>query len=114
MCFSRISVFSANNKNQKQRIPLTMPMKNKVFIAMLLVCALTSAAVYGALAQGESLLGVKAGDNFTYSFEVYWSSTNPSKIVPQEFSNMNQTLSIHFNVTDVGSTIPNVTNVAYV
>ena len=91
-----------------------MPMKNKVFVAMLLVCALTSAAVYGAWAQAESMLGVKAGDNFTYSFEVFWSSTNPSKIVPQEFSNMNQTLSIHFNVTDVGSTIPNVTNVAYV
>src|SRR3990170_5428743 len=105
MCFSRISVFSANNKNQKQRIPLTMPMKNKVFVAMLLVCALTSAAVYGAWAQAESMLGVKAGDNFTYSFEFFWSSTNPSKIVPQEFSDINQTLSIHFNVTDVGSTI---------
>jgi len=82
-----------------------MPMKNKVFVAMLLVCALTSAAVYGAWAQAESLLGVKAGDNFTYSFEVYWSSTDPNKIVPQEFSDMNQTLSIHFNVTDVRSTI---------
>ena len=80
-------------------------MKNKVFIAMLLVCALTSAAVYGAWAQAESVLGVKAGDNFTYSFEVFWSSTDPNKVVPQEFSDMNQTLSIHFNVTDVGSTI---------
>ena len=82
-----------------------MPMKNKVFVAMLMVCALTSAAVCGAWAQAESVLGVKAGDNFTYSFEGFWSSTNPSKIVPQEFSNLNQTLSIHFNVTDVRSTI---------
>jgi hypothetical protein len=82
-----------------------MPMKNKVFVAMLLVCALTSATVYGAWAQAESMLGVKAGDNFTYSFEVFWSSTDPNKLVPQEFSDMNQTLSIHFNVTDVGSTI---------
>lgn len=79
-------------------------MKNKVFVATLMVCALASVAVYGAWAQAESVLGVKAGDNFTYSFEVFWSSTDPSKIVPQEFSNLNQTLSIHFNVTDASIT----------
>jgi hypothetical protein len=51
------------------------------------------------------LVGVKAGDNFTYTFIVKWSSTDPNVVVPQEFSNMNQTLLIHFNVTDVGPTI---------
>jgi hypothetical protein len=75
-------------------------MKNKVFIVSLMVCALTSITVYGAWAQTESLLGVKAGDNFTYSFAAFWSSTNPNQIVPQEFSNLNKTLSIHFNITD--------------
>ena len=79
-------------------------MKNKVFVATLMVCALASVAVYGAWAQAESVLGVKAGYNFTDSFEVFWSSTNPSKTGPQEFSNLNQTLSIHFNVTDVSVT----------
>jgi hypothetical protein len=80
-------------------------MKNKLFIAILMVCSLASVAVYGAWAQAESTLGVKAGDNFTYSFEAFWSSTDPNQIVPQEFSNLNQTLSIHFNVTDASETI---------
>jgi hypothetical protein len=83
-------------------------MKNKVFIAILMVCALASVAVYGAWAQDEGVLGVKPGDNFTYSFEAFWSSTNPNQIVPQEFSNLNKTLSIHFNITDTSS------NTAYV
>ena len=80
-----------------------MHMKKSIFIGILLACIIASAAIYGAWAQGESLLGVSAGDNFTYSFVVSWSSTDPNVVVPQEFSNMNQTLSIHFNVTDVGS-----------
>ncbi len=66
---------------------------------------MAGAFVYAALAQGESLLGVKEGDNFTYNFVVNWSSTDPNQVVPQEYSDMNQTLSIHFNVTAVGSTI---------
>ena len=73
-------------------------MKNTVFIAILMACALTSLIVYGALAQDEWVLGVKAGDNFTYSFEAFWSSTDPNPLLPPDFSN--QTLSIHFNVTD--------------
>jgi hypothetical protein len=79
-------------------------MKNKVFITILMVCSLASVAVYGAWAQDEGVLGVKPGDNFTYSFEAFWSSTDPNQIVPQEFSNLNQTLSIHFNITDTSST----------
>jgi hypothetical protein len=79
-------------------------MKGKIFVAVLLVCALYSVVVFGVFAQVGSL-GVKAGDNFTYSFEAFWSSTNPSKVVPSEFSDMNKTRSIHVNVTDVGATI---------
>jgi hypothetical protein len=78
-------------------------MKNKVFITILMVCSLASVAVYGAWAQDEGVLGVKPGDNFTYSFEAFWSSTDQNQIVPQEFSNLNQTLSIHFNITDTSS-----------
>ena len=78
-------------------------MKNKVFITILLVCSIASVAVYGAWAQDEGVLGVKPGDNFTYSFEAFWSSTNPNQIVPQEFSDLNKTLSIHFNITDTSS-----------
>jgi hypothetical protein len=79
-------------------------MNNKM-CAILMVCALATVTVYGVWAQDESALGVKPGDNFTYSFEAFWSSTDPSQIVPQEFSNLNQTLSIHFNITDAGSII---------
>jgi hypothetical protein len=78
-------------------------MKNKLFIAILMVCGLVSVAVYGAWAQDEGVLGVKAGDNFTYSFVASWSSTDPNQIVPQEFSDLNKTLSIHFNITDTSS-----------
>ena len=88
-------------------------MKGKILAAVFLVCALSSAMVFGVFAQVAGGLGVKAGDNFTYSFDVTWSSTNPSKIVPSEFSDLNQTRSIHINVTDVGPTIAyvNITNV---
>jgi hypothetical protein len=79
-------------------------MKNTVLVGLLMACILTSAAVYGAWAQAESLLGVKVGDNFTYSFEFIWRATDPSKVIPQEFSDMNQTISIHLNVTSVGGT----------
>lgn len=82
-----------------------MLMKKSVYIAILLTCVLTSAAISCAFAQTGSLLGVKPGDNFTYTFEVFWSSTDPNAIAPQEFSNMNQTLLIHMNVTDVGPTM---------
>lgn len=82
-----------------------MLMKKSVYITILLACVLTSAAISGALAQTGSLLGVKPGDNFTYTFEVFWSSTDPNAIAPQEFSDMNQTLLIHMNVTDVGETM---------
>jgi hypothetical protein len=80
-------------------------MKNRVIVGVLLICVLAGATIYSVLAQSETLVGVKKGDNFTYTFIVNWSSTDPNVVVPQEFSDMNQTLLIHFNVTDVGSTI---------
>lgn len=82
-----------------------MRMKGRIFVALCLVCALSSMVVFGVYAQVSGGLGVKAGDNFTYSFDVSWSSTNPSKVVPSEFSDLNQTRSIHINVTEVGPTI---------
>lgn len=88
-----------------------MRMKGKILIAMFLVCATSSTLVLGVFAQVGGL-GVKAGDNFTYSFEAYWSSTNPSVVVPTQFSDLNKTRSININVTDVGPTIAylNITN----
>ena len=80
-------------------------MKNRVLVGVLLACIIASATVCGVMAQSETMLGVKAGDNFTYQFVVNWSSTDPNVVVPQEFSDMNKTLLIHFNVTDVGPTI---------
>ena len=77
-------------------------MQKKIFVTMLLVCALTSVAVYGAWAQEASVVGVKEGDSFKYSFAVFWSAADPNKIVPQEFADGNNTLSIQFNVTTVG------------
>jgi hypothetical protein len=71
---------------------------------MLLVCALSSAAVYNVWAQTNAVIGVKAGDNFTYGFDVHWTSANPSVVVPQELSDLNQTLSIHVNVTEASYT----------
>jgi hypothetical protein len=104
--------FSANNKNKQPRIPLMMHMKKGILFAMLMICALTSAAIYGTWAQTESLLGIKAGDNFTYYFEVLWSSTDPSLTVPQALVDMNDTFSVHFNVTEVSTTTAfvNITN----
>lgn len=85
-----------------------MPMNNKILVAILIASTLISAAVCTAWAQTAPVLGVKDGDNFTYSFEVLWSSNNPSVVVPQEFSDMNKTISIHFNVTSAGGTMANL------
>jgi hypothetical protein len=87
-------------------------MKKIIVVTILLVCAMSSAAVYSAWAQ-FSMIGVKAGDNFTYSFSVFWSSTNPDVVVPAELSNLNQTISIHVNITDVGPTMAYVTTTSY-
>ena len=82
-------------------------MKGKIFVASLLVCILSSVLVLGVAAQ-VGFVGVKAGENFTYSFEVLWSSTNPSVFVPSEFSDMNKTRSIHINVTSASDVFVNV------
>ena len=74
-----------------------MPMKNRDLVGLLLACVLAGATIYGVFAQ--TAIGVKEGDNFTYNFTVNWSSTDANVVVPQMYSNMNQTLSIHFNVT---------------
>jgi hypothetical protein len=76
-------------------------MKKTIFIVILMVFALSSVAIQGAAAQ--AFLGVKPGDNFTYSFEVLWTSADPNEVVPQEFSDMNRTISINVNVTDVAT-----------
>lgn len=81
-----------------------MRMKGKIFIAIFLVFVLSSVVFFGVFAQVAGGLGVKAGDNFTYNFTAFWSSTNPSKVVPSFFSDMNKTRSIHLNVTDAGDT----------
>jgi hypothetical protein len=86
-------------------------MKKNTLIA-LLVCVIASAAVWSAWSQSEDAVGVKTSDNFTYHFEVLWSSTDQSLTPPQVFIDMNQTVSIHFNVTDVSATtvFVNITN----
>jgi hypothetical protein len=83
-------------------------MKNSTLIGILLISIIASGAVYSVWAQNEVLLGVKEGDNFTYSFVVTWSSTDPNAIVPQQFADMNRTLSIHMNVTSTGGTMANL------
>lgn len=83
-------------------------MKNSALFGILLISMIASAAVYSVWAQSEVLLGVKEGDNFTYSFVVNWSSTDPNAIVPQQFADMNRTLSIHMNVTSTGGTMANL------
>jgi len=80
-------------------------MKNRLFVAILIIFVLTCATVCAALAQSPSMLGVKEGDNFTYSFEVIWRSADPNDIPPQMFSDLNKTVSIHVNVTSIGATI---------
>jgi hypothetical protein len=87
---------------------VTIPMRNRVLVGALLACILAGAFIFTAFAQSETMLGVEDGDNFTYSFVVNWSSTNPNVVVPQEFSDMNQTLSIHFNVTSAAGAMANL------
>ena len=74
-------------------------MKDRLLVGLLLVCILASAAVYGVYAQTTPVLGIKEGDKFTYMFTVNWNSADANDVVPQEFSDMNKTLSIGFNVT---------------
>ena len=71
---------------------------------MFLICVFVSASAMSAFAQVEEVLGVKAGDNFSYSFEDFWSSTNPTDLPPQVFTDLNQT-EFHFNVTDIAFTV---------
>ncbi len=65
-----------------------MHMKKMILSTILLICVLSSATVYSVWAQSESAVGVETGDNFTYSFNVTWVSTNPEMPVPEEFSDL--------------------------
>jgi hypothetical protein len=75
-------------------------MKKKLFVSLFLICVLVAVSLQTAFAQDENVLGVVPGDNFTYTFNVFWSSTNPTDL-PPDFSDLNQTESIHFNVTEI-------------
>ncbi len=77
-----------------------MSMKKVALFTMFLVGFLSAAAVCGAWAQSQSPVGVKTGDNFTYSFNVNWVSSNENVQVPQELSQLNQTMWIHVDITD--------------
>ena len=80
-------------------------MKKRILIAMIMSFVLISVAVFCAWAQDATMVGVKAGDNFTYRFYVLWSSTGTGQVVPEELSDWNRTISIHLAVTDVVPTI---------
>lgn len=49
-------------------------------------------------AQYSSISGVSAGDSFAYKFHVYWSSTEPSAKVPEDWARMNDTQAIKITV----------------
>jgi|YelNatPaOPRAMG01_1025707.scaffolds.fasta_scaffold06500_2 hypothetical protein len=49
--------------------------------------------------------GVSPGDSFTYSFSVFWSSSDPNATVPAELLKQNETELIRVVVTDVGGSV---------
>ncbi|MGB9854516.1 MAG: hypothetical protein ACPLRY_06915 [Candidatus Bathyarchaeales archaeon] len=72
------------------------------FAALLIILFLIS--VEGASAQSVTP-GVSQGDSFTYSFSVFWSSSNPNATVPTDLLKQNETKLIHVVVTDVGGSV---------
>jgi heme/copper-type cytochrome/quinol oxidase subunit 2 len=72
--------FSANNKNMTPISTMT-PMKNRLYITIILSALLLSVAVQSVLAQ-EIMAGVAPGNEFTYDVTSVYPSGNPN--VPQD------------------------------
>lgn len=56
-------------------------------------------------AYPQSAPGVSPGDTFTYSFSVFWSSSDPNATVPAGLLKQNETELIHVVVTNVSGSV---------
>jgi len=65
-------------------------------LALMLILGL-SAAIYAQTIKA----GVSPGDSFTYSFKVFWSSTDPEDSPPSSLVELNKTEAIKITVHDV-------------
>ncbi len=81
-------------------------MKRSIFTVLLLtLCCLTSSIAFSAFAQ-TTTAGISKGETFDYSYNVTWTSTNPSAIPPSYITDLNNTQKIQFKITQVdGSNI---------
>jgi hypothetical protein len=78
-----------------------MKEKSSKFTAIFLL--FLSIIVVGRASAQIPMPGVSPGDSFTYSFFVFWSSSNPNATVPAGLTSQNETELIRVIVTDVSS-----------
>jgi hypothetical protein len=74
-----------------------------VLFLSFLCLTLTFSAVVQAQTQVPTVVGVKAGDTFKYSFTITWRSTNPNASVPTSLYVLNHTEYYQVNILAVSA-----------
>jgi hypothetical protein len=79
-----------------------------IAVAIIVIVAFVIYTNWGS--QGETVIapGVKAGDEFTYSINGFFSSNDPSVTVPENFQQINTTEWFKVLVTDVSDEVVSV------
>jgi hypothetical protein len=79
-----------------------MLMKKKMLIVPFVLVVLSCMLVSGVFAQSR-LPGVAANDVFSYTEKSYWTSSDPTAIIPQNLLEVNNTVWYRVTVTQVAS-----------
>ena len=77
-------------------------MKTKLIGAAIIILGIL--AITGVVSAGSAIVGVSKGETFDYSYQILWSSTDPTAVAPSNYIQLNSTQTIQLKVTDVSGT----------
>jgi hypothetical protein len=77
-------------------------MKAKLIALVLIVLGII--AIIVPVSAGNAVVGISKGQTFDYSYQLIWSSTDPTAITPNNLIQLNNTQTIQLSITDVSGT----------
>ncbi len=82
-------------------------MRIKLASIVVLLILLTLASTQLVLGQ-TTIVGVKSGDTFNYTYKISWDSTDPTATVPELYEELNTTQFIRITVIEITGSLINV------
>jgi hypothetical protein len=87
-------------------------MKTNLALTVLLLSLLTVALTQTAFAQ-TAVVGVNAGNSFSYNYKITWESTDPAATVPAAYTKLNDTQFVRLDIINVDGTQINVDSIRH-